>query len=272
MQWENLTSLDFEQAVETCDRVGILPIGVLEPHGPHLPLGTDMFEAHAVACRAASQEPAIVFPAYPYGINHESAHLPGSVVIRRDLVLALLENVCDEMGRQGLTKIILFSGHGGNRWLVPLFVQTLVESTKPYTVYEAHVPVSPEAKEVLETEETGHACESETSRSLYLHPDLVRMDQIPPEPFSNLKRNADLRDVGAYSPMDWYAMYPAMYVGNASKATAEKGRPLFESRVVGLVDLIRRVKADTTTPELQREFYERMRAPTSPDVWTKSGE
>jgi creatinine amidohydrolase len=231
-----------------------------------------MFEAHAIACRAASQEPGIVFPAYPYGINHEAAHLPGSVVIRRDLVLALLENVCDEMGRHGLRKIILFSGHGGNRWLVPLFVQTLVESMKPYTVYEAHAPVSPEAKAVLETDETGHAGESETSRSLYLDPDLVKMDQTPPDPFSNLKRNAALRDVGAYSPMDWYAMYPAMYTGDAGKATAEKGKVLLESRVTRLVELIRRVKADTTTPELQREFYERMKAPASPDVWTKPGE
>lgn len=270
MQWENLTSLDFEAAVESCEGVAIIPIGVLEPHGPHLPLGTDMFVAHKVACRAASKEPAIVFPAYPYGINHESAHLPGSVVIHRDLVLALLENVCDEMGRHGLTKIILFSGHGGNRWLIPLFVQTLVASEKPYTVYDAHVSNSPEARAVLETEETGHACESETSTSLHLHPDLVKMDQVPPAPFSNLERNAPLREVGVYSPMDWYAMYPAMYIGDASKATAEKGRVLLESRVAGLVDVIRRVKVDTVAPELQREFYERTRRPTSPDVWTKS--
>jgi len=117
MQWENLTSLDFEKAVVTCDGVGLIPIGVLEPHGPHLPLGTDMFACHAVACRAAELEPTIVFHAYPYGINHESAHLPGSVVIRRDLVIALLENICDEMARHGLNKIILFSGHGGNRYL-----------------------------------------------------------------------------------------------------------------------------------------------------------
>ncbi len=138
MQWENLTSLDFVAAVVACEGVGVLPIGVIEPHGPHLPLGTDMFESHTVACRAAELEPAIVFPAYPYGINHESAHLPGSVVFRREVVLALLENVCDEMARQGLTKIVILSGHGGNRHLLPLFVQTLVEKDKAYTVYDAH--------------------------------------------------------------------------------------------------------------------------------------
>lgn len=268
MQWENLTSLDFEKAVAACEGVAILPIGVLEPHGPHLPLGTDMFESHAVACRAAEMEPAIVFHAYPYGINHESAHLPGSVVIRRELVFALLENVCDEMARHGLTKIILFSGHGGNRYFVPLFVQTLVEKQKPYTVYEAKLPFSSPPEDLLESDETGHACESETSTALALNPDLVKLAQVPPKPFTNLGRNAVLQEVGAYSPMDWYAMYPAMYVGEPGKATAEKGKILIQPRIDALVKLIRAVKDDEVTPALQREFYERMVRPSAPDVWT----
>ena len=130
MQWENLTSLDFEKAVHECQGIGILPVGVLEAHSSHLPLGMDMFACHWVACRATEIESAIVFHAYPYGINIESAHLPGSVTIQRDLVFALLENVCDEMARNGLTKIILLSGHGGNRYFLNLFVQTLPEKDK----------------------------------------------------------------------------------------------------------------------------------------------
>jgi creatinine amidohydrolase len=268
MQWEHLTSLDFERAVVACEGVAILPIAVIEPHGPHLPLGTDMLEAHATACRAAEQESAIVFPAYPYGINHESAHLPGSVVIRRDLVFALLENVCDEMGRHGLTKIIFLSGHGGNRHLLPLFVQTLIEQDKAYTVYEANPSEMPDVDTLLETPEWGHACEMETSSALHLFPELVKLDQVPPTPFSNLQRNRALREVGVYSPMDWYAMYPAMYVGEPGKATAEKGKVMVRYRVDAMVEIIRRVKADTITPELQREFRRRLQRPTAPEVWT----
>ena len=269
MQWEKLTSLDFEKAVITSEGVGILPIAVVEPHGPHLPLGTDMLEAHATACRAAEQEPAIVFPAYPFGINHESAHLPGSLVFRRDLVLALLENVCDEMARHGLSKIIFLSGHGGNRYLLPLFVQTLVEKEKTYTVYDANPAGMPDVEALLETEEWGHACEMETSFGLYLFPELVKMDQVPPTSFSNLRRNQALQEVGVYTPMDWYAMYPAMYVGEPGKATAAKGEAMVNYRVESLVEIIRRVKADTITPALQREFQRRMRRPTAPEVWTK---
>ena len=247
MQWENLTSLDFEKAVQTCQGVGMIAIGVIEAHGPHLPLGTDAFAAHFTACRAAEQEQCIVFPYYPYGINHESAHLPGAVVIKRDVVFALLENICDEMARQGLTKIILFSGHGGNRFMLPLFVQTLVE-----------------------TMETGHACESETSTLLHIHESLVKMDQVPPKTFSNLKRNQPLTDAGAYTQMDWYAMYPHMYVGDASKATAEKGKILAERTIAGLVKLIQSVKADEVTPSLLKAYLQKKVHPTAPDFWTET--
>jgi creatinine amidohydrolase len=267
MQWENLTSPRFLEAVATCRGVAIIPIGVLEPHASHLPLGTDMIEAHWTACRAAEREAAIVFPAYPWGVNHESAHLPGSVVIGRELLFALLENVCDEMGRHGISKIVLLSGHGGNRHFLPLFVQTLVEKDKPYLAYYASPRAAIDAEKVLETRETGHACERETSTSLAIRPDLVRMEHVPPRPFTSLRRNQPLADLGVYSPLDWYAMYPAMYVGDASRATAEKGRVLTEARVEALVRIIAAVKADTATPALLAEFLAGKRNPKPADAW-----
>lgn len=264
MQWENLTSPDFEKAIEESQGVGIIPVGVLEAHGAHLPLGTDMFAVHWTACRAAEEEPAIVLLQYPFGIVHEAAHLPGALVIRRELVFALLENICDEMARHGLTKIILLNGHGGNRFLLPLFVQTLSESEKAYTVYHADPPFFAGAEGLIETKEFGHACEGETSVGLHLHDHLVKMDQVPPEPFTNLNRNKALSEVGAYSPADWYAMYPSMYVGDATKAHASKGKAMAEHRVAAVVKIIRAVKDDSVAPALQREFLARMKKPSSP--------
>ena len=84
MRWESLTMPDFARAVIDCDGVGIIPIGVLQPHSTHMPLGTNMFESHWVACKAAEREPALVFPQYCWGINHEAMHLPGSLVIKAD--------------------------------------------------------------------------------------------------------------------------------------------------------------------------------------------
>jgi len=268
MQWENLTSLDFAQAVESTQQVAILPVGVLEAHSAHLPLGMDMFHAHYTACRAAEIEPAIVFPAYPYSMNVESSHLPGAVVFRREVAFQLLENVCDEMYRNGITKIILHNGHGGNRYFLPLFVMTLPEKRKPYVVYYADLPNFPGSDEIAEGKELGHACEVETSVMLAINSSLVKMDQIP-NPFHNLERGADLQNAGAYTQMDWYAMYPAMYVGDASPANADKGERLMAGEITLLAKLIKTVKEDNLTPALVKEFNQKADKPAVPDAWRR---
>lgn len=267
MQWENLTSLEFEKAAATCAGVGIIPIGVLEPHAAHLPLGTDAIMSHWIACRAAERETAVVFPFFPFGVNIESAHLPGSVSLKQELIFGLLENICDEMYRNGLNKIILHSGHGGNRYYLPLFVQMLPAKKKPYVVYYADLEHFPGAEEVLDGEEYGHACEAETSAMLYVAPDLVKMEILPPKPFTNRKRNENLSQVGAYTQMDWYAQYPHMYVGDAAPATAEKGKIMIDRAVENLIALIKVVKADDITPGLVKEFNERVDNPQSPPFW-----
>ncbi len=267
MQWEQLTSLDFANAVKICKGTAILSVGVLEPHASHLPLGMDMFHAHWAACRAAELEPAIVYPSYPYGMDFESTHLPGAVAIRRETAFALLEDICDEMGRNGITKILFFSGHGGNRYFLPLFVMTLPEKKKPYTVYDVHLHYNPFSDPLVESQENGHACEVETSLMLHIQGELVKMEQIPAKPFSRLGRNRKIQEAGLYTSTDWYAMYPAMYVGDAHKATAEKGRILLEREVAELAKLILAVKEDEVTPALVKEFMERKEKPAPAPEW-----
>ena len=95
------------------------------------------------------------------------------------------------------------------------------------------------------------------------------MNQIP-EPFTNLQRNQPLAQTGAYSPVDWYAMYPIMYVGDARKATAEKGEVIMDKLVEALVSLLRAVKEDTVTPNLFQEFLAGSHKPSSPGLWKRS--
>ena len=266
MRWENLTMPDFARAVTECDGVGIIPIGVLEPHSTHMPLGTDMFESHWVACKAAEREPALVFPQYCWGINHEAMHLPGSLVIKRELVFALLANVCEELGRHGFKKIILLSGHGGNRNFLPLFVQTQLETPKDYCVYFGDVPNWRDSEALMETQHLGHACEAETSTALHLHPELVKMEVLPDQPSPPDTHGNAVRDAYGYSPTDWYSQYPRMNVGDGHPGTAEKGKILVERRVDDLVELIRVVKADEATGAMMREFQGAALRPVNPWV------
>lgn len=115
MRWEELGGEAFSKAVDACEGVCLLPLGVLEYQGPHLPLGTDTIHAHRMACDVAEVEAAIVFPALPFTMNIESKIYRGSVAIRERLVFDLLENICVEIGLTGLHKIVTFSGHGGNK-------------------------------------------------------------------------------------------------------------------------------------------------------------
>lgn len=77
MLWENLTSEEFIDALKVTKGVAIIPIGCLEKHGYHMPLGTDMFIAKELAEKAAAIEPALVVPIHPYGIISEAQHRAG---------------------------------------------------------------------------------------------------------------------------------------------------------------------------------------------------
>jgi len=145
----------------------------------------------------------------------------------------------------------------------------LPEKKKPYVVYQANLPYFHGAEALLESGEYGHACEAETSTMLHIAPELVKMDQVPPKPFTSLKRNQDLQKVGAYTQVDWYAMYPHMYVGDSSYATAEKGKIMLDHSIKSLAALIRAVKADEVTPGLVKEFNTRQESPKASSFWTE---
>jgi creatinine amidohydrolase len=145
---------------------------------------------------------------------------------------------------------------------------TLPEKRKPYVVYYADLPMFPGEDEIAEGKELGHACEVETSVMMVINSGLVKMEQLP-RPFHNLQRGAALQEAGAYTQADWYAMYPAMYVGDAAPATVEKGHALLNGEIDMLVRLIRVVKDDTITPALVKEFNARADRPTVPEAWLK---
>ena len=257
MQWEQLTASAF--AVSACETgVCVIAMGVLEKHSEHLPLGTDYLNAHRIACLAAEQEPAVVFPPFYFGQIYEARCFPGALTLKPTLLMDVIQGVFDEIGRNGFEKIVVFNGHGGNTHLLHFLAQCALWDEKPYHLYLPR-GLTPERevqwRAIVETEQHGHACECETSISLANHPDLVKMERVPAEPALPLARMHDLPPT--FTGIGWYANYPDHYAGDARPATREKGLALRQLEIDSLAEYIAAVKADQVVPALTREFFSR---------------
>src|ERR1700731_2146582 len=135
VKWEEQTAADFVKAIQQSQGTCILPIGIIEKHGPHLPLGTDLLNVRYISVTAAQQEFAVVFPEYYFGQIFEARHEPGTVAYSAKIQLELLQETTDEMARNGCKKILIVNGHGGNDSLLPYFAQTQLDKPHDYVVY-----------------------------------------------------------------------------------------------------------------------------------------
>src|SRR5512143_2578355 len=131
---EEITSPKFVKAVEMAGGVCVIPLGIIEKHGPHLPLGTDLFESREVAFTAAKKEYAVVFPPYFTGQIFEAKHQPGAIAYSNELMWKMLDETCGELSRNGLKKIVLLNGHGGNSSFLQFFCQSQLASRRDYIV------------------------------------------------------------------------------------------------------------------------------------------
>lgn len=263
VQLEELTAPDFVAAVKQSEGVAIIPLGILERHGPHLPLGTDMLDVREVALRAAKKEYTVVFPPYYFGQIFEAKHQPGTIAYSHELIWNLLQETCDELSRNGIKKIILVNGHGGNNSFLPFFAQSLLASAKDYALYIFSPYNDPKVEgkiaQLRKTEMDMHGGELETSTMLAHRPDLVRLERAGNGSGEDQARMKDLE--GAYTAIWWYARFPNHYAGDGSPANAELGEIIINAKVDQLVKLIQTVKKDTKVLDLQNRFFKESQNP-----------
>src|ERR1700682_5521786 len=260
VHWEELTAADFRSAIQQSQGTCLLPFGILEKHGPHLPLGTDLLDVRYAALHAAEQEYALVFPEYYFGQIFEARHEPGTVAYSRQVQLQLLQETTDEMGRNGCKKIIIVNGHGGNEHLLPFFAQSQLETQRDYVVYVlGSVETPPGGPKAKSTGPDWHAGEAETSSMLIARPELVHQDQARSESGADLGRQKLPENV--YTGIWWYSRFPNHYSGDGSLATKELGEFEMKAWIATISEAIRAVKADDKSLKLQYEFYEKSKHP-----------
>ena len=260
VKWEELTAEDFRAAIRQAKGTCLLPFGILEKHGPHLPLGTDLLNVRYAALHAAEQEFAVVFPEYYFGQIFEAKHEPGTVAYSMELQLKLLQETADEMARNGCKKVIIVNGHGGNEHLLPYFAQAQMASPRDYVIYvldgERSRPGGPAKKS---TGVDYHAGENETSNTLYTHPELTHIDRAGRESGADQKRQTLPEFL--YTGIWWYARFPNHYSGDGSVATKDLGEWNVQGWISTIVEAIRAVKSDDASLKIQNEFYEKSKNP-----------
>ena len=262
--WEELTASDFALAVKQSEGVCIVPVGVIEKHGQQLPLGTDVFTAREISRRAAEREYCVIYPFYFAGQIFEAKQQPGTIAYSPELLYRILDETCKEISRNGIKKIILVNGHGGNNSFLQYFCQSQLSEPRDYAVYyttpSASQDIQRKITELRKSSTGGHADEVETSAMLVVRPDLVKMERATNESGSAKNQLQNIPS-SLYTSIWWYAQYPNHYAGDAKDANVEIGELSIEGRSQQLSEFIKAVKADENTIRLQNEFFNESKSP-----------
>ncbi len=275
MLWENLREEEFEDAVKASNGVCILPIGCIEKHGQHLPLGTDMFICNDISRMAAEKEPAVVFPGMYFGEKSGAGEFKGTIIFSAELRLQILKESCKEIARNGFKKILIVNGHGGNADMLGYFARSVLYEKNDYMVFYCGAGIfgpnnipkfgydslyTEEDKSTVQSyidsgKRDGHGGFWETSLVYANHPDLVRVDLMDKESGLNIHRFDDFEKYRIGTPFAWMANFPNSYAGYYHPGlTPTIAEAAFNTSVDILVERIKFLKEETISDEYHAEW------------------
>ncbi len=222
--------------------VALLPVGAIEQHGPHLPLDTDAFDADYLAKRVAAACPdpkPLVLPLVSYGVSYAHDDFSGTLSVSPDTMARLVYEIGVSVARQGITKLVIVNGHGGNAPALHFAAQLINRDAHIFTCVDTGETSDAEVSAMSEVENDVHAGDVETSTTLAVRPELVRMDRA--EKFVP-RFSSKFLDFNARGGIGWYAqtakITPSGVFGDPTRATREKGERMWEVMVERLVELV----------------------------------
>jgi creatinine amidohydrolase len=231
-----LSWVDYQQRVERDAPTILLPVGALEQHGPHLPLGTDALLSTAVAADAARRVGGLVAPALSYGYKSQPKcgggnHFCGTTSVDAATLIGSVRDAVREFARHGVKQLVLVNGHYENQWFLIEGIDLGLRDLGPGAALEVVrleywdflsektlAAVFPDGFPGFALE---HAAVIETSLMLHYHPSLVRVDLIPVDP------PADFPPYDVYpSRKNWVPLSGVL--SSARGSDAAKGRLIAE--------------------------------------------
>ncbi len=249
-RWHEMTSADFT-GLDVDRTVAILPIGAIEQHGPHLPVSVDACINEMLLDRvldAAPPDLAITaLPLQAVGKSNEHGAFPGTLTLTAETLMRVCVELGESVERAGLRKLVLLNSHGGQPQIMDIVARDLRVRGRMFVVNAAWQAVTG-ASELFAADELRfgiHGGEVETSLMLHLRPDLVNMELAGD--FVGLMHTMGgeyrwLTPEGRIG-FGWQSqdLHPSGASGNASAATAEKGRALAERAVANMIELLAEV-------------------------------
>jgi creatinine amidohydrolase len=216
----------------------VLPFGATEPHNLHMPYGTDTYQVEIIgqrACDYAVQHGAkvLLLPAMPFGVNTNHLQVPGAVTcsVTPTTLLRLLTDLVDSLERQGIRKLVLLNGHGGNE-LKPL-MRELHHRTKVFLSLCDWFRMARDLYPTIFEQPGEHADEVETSLGLAFFPELLHLEQADAGKETPTQLDAINRGwISITRP--WHLATTNTGMGDPRAATAEKGRRLMDALVARL--------------------------------------
>jgi Uncharacterized protein, putative amidase len=221
--------------------MALLPWGATEPHNKHLPYCTDMLTSQAVSFEVAAAASlrgvgVMVLPGIPLGSqNPGQIELPYCIHTSQATQFAILKDIVNSLKRQGINKLVIMSGHGGN--IFKGMIRDIMIEDPSFIICHNEWFSIVKPSEYFEEKEDDHAGELETSVMLHYYPDAVDISLAGDGKFNKFAIEGFNTKV-AWIPRDWAKVTKDTGVGNPKKATAEKGKRYIEAVIPKITDFI----------------------------------
>lgn len=241
-----------KQLVLDSKGVVILPVGSVEQHGFHMPLGTDSYVAITLAEDAANKTNAVIAPPVWYGWSPHHMVLPGTVTIRPEVLVELTVDIASSLSKHGFNKLLMINGHRivNNIWMQMAAEKMQRELDIVVQIFDPAY-MSKEISSTLGFGDVGHAEEAETSHMMYRYPDMVHIELAMDNPI----QSSHLYSVDPAFKKDTLCYVPSSYkhakenaeiaggtTGEPTKSDAEKGKLYHEHLAGRLVEVIEALK------------------------------
>ena len=255
--WETSTWPELAERLKIVD-TAILPCGAIEQHGPHLPVDLDYFDAVYLARKVAegcNDPKPFVLPPVPYGVSYHHSDFKGTICVTNNALSALIYDIGMSLANNGIKKLVILNGHGDNAPTLNYAAQMINRDAKIFVCVETGETSDVDIYKLAKTNNDIHAGEIETSTALAIRPGLVDMSKAIDH---TLDLDNEYLDFTSDRGVSWYVHTKRLsdtgVMGNATRATAEKGEKMWAVMIAKMIEFVETIK-NTPSEKLYQNRY-----------------